>query len=198
MFWSTKETPRFEHLGVQAAKVRKVSKVGSQVPKLQSGFDLRHERGCSADEWIDDADTGIHEITTVSRRDCQSVNDRRCRDEAILNRHGFPGCPKTRQQFRPLQTCLGVPRHTVKTAGPCVEPAFQRCPLPALGKDRNSESQFTENNRINGHVLFMDAKPFHDTRIGNRFRRLAQNSGIDQVFHSESVDPESMGTKKSF
>jgi hypothetical protein len=44
----------------------------------------------------------------------------------------------------------------------------------------------------------MCAKPRHDTRIGCRLRRLAQNVGVDQVLHSASVDSESMGTKKSF
>jgi hypothetical protein len=86
----------------------------------------------------------------------------------------------------------------VETPDPLVEPAFQGGPLPSLGKDKNPESKFAQNDGIDGDVSFMCAKPRHNTRIGRWFRRLAQDIGVNQVLHSASVDSESMGTKKSF
>ena len=51
---------------------------------------------------------------------------------------------------------------------------------------------------IDGKMWLMCAKPRHDPRIGRRFRRLAENVGVDKVSHSVSVDPDSIGTKKPF
>ncbi len=47
-----------------------------------------------------------------------------------------------------------------------VEPAFQKGPLPSLGKEENPESQFAENDGIDGEVCLVRAKPLQDTRIG--------------------------------
>ena len=152
----------------------------------------------STNEWIDDAHAGVLEISTISRDDRQTVDERRRRDEAILDRHGFPGRAKTRQQFRPFQPRVRVPGKTMETPDPRVEPAFQGGPLPSLGKDENPETEFAENDGIDGDLWLMCAKPRHDPRIGRWFRRLAQNVGIHQVLHSASVDSESIGTKKSF
>jgi hypothetical protein len=157
-----------------------------------------HPRENSSSERIDDAHASVYEISTVSRDHRQTVDDRRRRDEAILDWHGFPGCAKPRQQFRPFQSRVRIPGQTVKTPDPRVEPAFQGGPLPSFGKDENPESQFAKNDGIDGDVWLMCAKPRHDTRIGPRLRRLAQNVGVDQVLHSASVDSESIGTKKCF
>jgi hypothetical protein len=98
----------------------------------------------------------------------------------------------------PFQSGIRVPGPTVETPNPRVEPTFQGGPLPSFGKDENPESQFAKNEGIDSDVWLMSAKPCHDSRIGRRFRRLAQNVGVDQILHSASVDSESMGTKKSF
>src|ERR1039458_4517803 len=86
----------------------------------------------STNEWIDDTHAGVHEIDTISRGDRQTVDDRRRRDEAVLDRHGFSGCAKTCQQFRPFQPRVRVPRKTMETPDPRVEPAFQSGSLPSL------------------------------------------------------------------
>ena len=99
--------------------------------------------------------TGFREIDAVSRSDRQTVDNRGRCDKAILDRHGFPGFAKMRQQFRPFQACVGIPGNAVETAGPCVEPAFQRGPLLSLGKDKNAEAQFPENYRIDCDVRLM-------------------------------------------
>jgi len=112
-------------------------------------------RETSANERIDDAHPSVHEISPVSRGDRQTVDDRRRRDEAILDRHGFSGCAKTRQQFRPFQARVRIPGQTVETPDPRVEPVFQGGPLPSLGEDENPESQFAENDRIDGDVRLM-------------------------------------------
>jgi integrase len=56
----------------------------------------------STDEWIDDVHTGLREINAVSGSDRQTVDNRGRCDEAILDRHGFSGFSKARQQFRPF------------------------------------------------------------------------------------------------
>lgn len=94
----------------------------------------------SADERIHDLHASVPEISNVSRSDGQTVDDRGRRNETILNRHGFPGCAKTRQQFCPLQARVRVPGQTVNTLDPFVEPAFQRSPFLAPGKDKYPES----------------------------------------------------------
>src|SRR5256885_2078618 len=114
--------------------------------------------GTSTNERIDHAHASVYEINTVSRGDRQTVDGRRRRDEAILNRHGFPGCTKTRQQFRPFQARVRVPGQTMETPGSRVEPAFQGCTLPSLGKDENPEAQFAEDDGIDGDVWLMCAK----------------------------------------
>jgi hypothetical protein len=77
-----------------------------------------HLREISANEWIDDAHAGVHEIGAISRGDRQTVDDRSRRDEAILDRHGFSGCAKTRQQLRPFQPRVRVPRQDSGDARP--------------------------------------------------------------------------------
>jgi len=62
----------------------------------------------------------------------------------------------------------------------------------------NPESEFAENDGIDGNIRLMCAKPLHDPRIGRRFRRFAQNVSVDQVPHIAFVDSESIATKKSF
>src|SRR5260221_12932784 len=61
---------------------------------------------------------------------------------------------------------------TMETPDPRVEPALQGGPPPSLGKDENPESQFAENDGIDGDLWLMCAKPRHDTRIGRWFCRL--------------------------
>jgi len=86
----------------------------------------------------------------------------------------------------------------METLNACVEPAFQHSPFPSLGKDENSESQFAENDWIDGDLWLIHAEPLYHSGVGRRFSRLAQHIGIDQVFHSVSVDSESTGMKKPF
>lgn len=123
--------------------------------------------------WIDDSHASIQEIATVSRGDRQAMDDCRRRNEAIFDRHGFPGCAKTRQQFRPFQARVRVPGQTVETPGPLVEPAFQGGPLPSFGEDENPESEFPENDGVDGDVRLMCSKLRHHMRIGHGFRQIA-------------------------
>jgi len=152
----------------------------------------------STDKRVDNTYAGVHEIGTIPRGDRELMNGCGGRDEAIFDRHGFPGFPKPRKQLRPFQSCARVPRQAVETPNSCVEPAFQCSPLSSPGKNENSESQFAENDRIDGNLLLICAEPLNDSNVGQRFGRLAQDVGIDQVFHSVSVDSESTGTKKPF
>ena len=62
-----------------------------------------------------------------------------------------------------------------------VEPSLQSGPLPSLRKEENTESQLANNDRIDGDLPLMCAKPADHARIGRRFRRLAQNVGVDKI-----------------
>lgn len=158
----------------------------------------RGERSPSANKRVDDAHAGVREIGAVSRGYRQIMDGCRRGDKAIFDRHRFAGSAKTSQQFRPFQARVCVPRQTVETPRPSVEPVFQGFPLPSFRKNKNPKSQFTEDDRINGDLPLLCPQPLDHSRIRIGFRRLAQNVGIDQIFHSASVDSDSMGTKKSF
>jgi hypothetical protein len=132
----------------------------------------------STNEWIDDTHTSVREINTISRGNCETVNQRGRRDEAILDWHVFPGCAKTREEFRPFQPGLRIPGKTVESPGSRVEPAFQGSPLLSIGQNENPESKFAENDGIDGYFGLMGAKPRNHLRIWLRFRRLTQNVGI--------------------
>jgi hypothetical protein len=121
------------------------------------GIGCPHLLETSTNEWIDDTHAGVHEIGSISRGNRQTVDERRRRDEAILDWHGFPGCAKTRQQFRPFQPRVRVPGKTVENPDPRVEPTFQGGTLPSLGKDENPESEFAENDGIDGDIWLMCA-----------------------------------------
>jgi hypothetical protein len=56
------------------------------------------------------------------------------------------------QEFRPLQAGIRIPRKTVEAPHPSIEPALQRHPPFSLGKDKNPEAQFAENDRVNGNI----------------------------------------------
>ena len=163
-------------------------------PTLIGVFAMRQ---ASSKERINDLHTRLREIDSVSRSDRQTV-DNRCRcDKAILDRHSSPVFAKTCQQFRPFHAGVRIPRKAVEAPDACIEPTFQRRSPLSLGKDKNAEAQFPENHGIDGDVRFVGAKPLHDPRVRCWFRRLAQNVGVNQIFHRVSVDSESMGTKKS-
>jgi hypothetical protein len=63
--------------------------VGSQKFKLQIGFELCPRDTLSTGEWINDSNTSIREIITVSGCDRKIVNDGRRHDEAIFDRHSL-------------------------------------------------------------------------------------------------------------
>ena len=106
---------------------------------------------------------------------------------------------RTEEQFLRLLETSSKERieYAVETPDPHVELALQGGPLPSLGKDENSESQFAENDGVDGDVRLMCAKPLDDTGIGHWFRRLTENAGVNRVLHSVSVDSEPMGATKS-
>jgi len=61
-------------------------------------------RRASGHEGIDNPHTGLREIDTVSRSDCETVDDCGGCDKAILDGHGFPGFTKMCQELCPLET----------------------------------------------------------------------------------------------
>ena len=81
---------------------------------------------------------------------------------------------------------------TLRAVAPSIELAGNVITVRALSK------RYGALDGVDGDVSLICAKPLDDTRVGARFRRLAENVCVDQVFHSESVDSASTGTKKPF
>src|SRR5271168_801033 len=155
----------------------------------------------STNKRIDDAHATVQKIRTVSRGNCQTVDGRRRSDEAVLDRHGFSRCLKTRQQFCPFQARGCVPSQTVEPSDSRVEPAFQGAPFPSFGKDENPESQFAENDgsttisdscarRHADRALVWSARSKHSHRSGTsqRIRRLRLD-GHEEVFLRTGEQP---------
>lgn len=81
---------------------------------------------------VDDPDVGLFEVRTVVRRYDQIMGKRGSCNQAVFDGHRFPGCAKARQHFGPFQTSFALPRKTVETLHPGIEPAFERRALPTL------------------------------------------------------------------
>jgi hypothetical protein len=129
---------RLPHLD-KASSYSTVGQAVSPVERLftHTGRELTVQRTpILTDERINDAHAGVREIRTVSRGDCQAVDGRRRRDEAIFDRHGFPGSAKTGQRLRPFQAGIRVPGQKVETPNSRIEPAFESSPLLPLGRMR--------------------------------------------------------------
>ncbi len=130
---------------------RRASASGNEGSKRIRTISPRRET--STNERIDNTHAGVDEISAISRGNRQTVDERRRRDETILNWHGFPGCAQTRQQFRPFQPRVGVPGKTVENPDPGVEPTFQGGPLLPLGRMRipnRSSPRMTGSTAISG------------------------------------------------
>ena len=69
----------------------------------------------STGEGIDNLNASLRKVDEVSRYDRQTVSNRGRRDEAVLDRHGFPGFAEMGQQFRPFQAGVRIPGKTVET-----------------------------------------------------------------------------------
>ena len=79
-----------------------------------------------------------------------------------------------------------------------VKPSFQRGSFSPFREEQNSETKFTQDDRVDDDVSFVGAKPIQDTGMGRRFGGFAQTVRVDRILYNLSVDSELIGTKKSF
>ena len=87
-------------------------------------------------------------------------------------------CAKSSAHLSPMSASQG--RHEART--PVSNQRSRVVRFRPLGRIENPESQFAENNGIDGDFWLMCPKPRHDTRIGYCFRRFAQNIRITKYF----------------
>lgn len=78
----------------------------------------RNCRSDSISERINDPHTSVHEISTISRSDNQTVDKSSCRNQAVLYRHSLPVGAKVGQEFHPSQPHIRVPLKTMQTPPP--------------------------------------------------------------------------------
>src|SRR5207302_1225037 len=105
---------------------------------------------------------------------------------------------EARDELRPTESCLRVPRQAMQPAYTLLEPAFKPCPPPALGQQPNPEPYFAENDRIDRQVSFILPQPLHYGLLRCRAGGFAEHVCIDEKLHRSSVDSDEIGTKKSF
>jgi len=79
---------------------------------------------------------------------------------------------------------------------PRLEPTFQGSPLPSLGKDENPETEFAQNDGIDGDIGLMRAKPRHDPRIGSWFVASLRTLASTKYFTAHPSTQSPMGTKE--
>src|SRR5262249_20559153 len=147
-------------------------------------------------EGVDNAEAGFLEIDAVSRDHHQVVDQCRGGDKAVFDGHGAPGGTKTREQLRPPQARLRLPRQTANPLDARVEPPLEAGTPPSVAQQENAEAQLAEDDRIYGDFTFVVAQPLDHFGIGKLLGRLAEDVGVDQVSHNVSVDSDSTGTKK--
>jgi len=149
-------------------------------------------------ERINNLDAGLSEIIAVPSDHDQVVNKSRGCDKAIFNGHGLSRCAKLCQQLRPSQAIFSFPRQAMETLDPCGKPLFKFFSAPSSWQKQDTKTKLAQNDGIDHNFSFVLSKPPDDLCIRSRFRRLAQNIGIGQVSHSESVESDSMATKNPF
>ncbi len=86
----------------------------------------------------------------------------------------------------------------MEAEGPFIEPLFESGAPLASGEDQDSEPELSQDHRIHSQGSFVSSKPRDHGRVRLGPGRLAQNVGVDEIFQSESVDSDSIGTKKPF
>lgn len=133
------------------------------------------------------------EICNVSRRHSQLVSEGRGGDETVFDWHG-PALPfQPRQQICPSVGGDGIEIEDVKARNARAEPLFQ-AGAPAAGReDEDAVLEFAKDDRADGEITLVAAKPCQRGGVWRRLRRLAQDVGINEIFQRESVDSEGMG-----
>jgi hypothetical protein len=72
----------------------------------------------------------------------------------------FPVVRRPRTQFRPSQARIRFPRQALETWDTSVEPPFKSRSLLPFRQQQNAESHLAEDDRIDGDVRLVRAKPF--------------------------------------
>jgi hypothetical protein len=83
-------------------------------------------------------------------------------------------------------------------SGPGVEPPLETGAPPPAGQQENAEAQLTEDDRIDDDFTLVLSEPVNHFGIGHLLGWLAEDVSVDKIFHSVSVDSESIGRKKPF
>ena len=146
-------------------------------------------------ERIDDVRAGILKAGRIVRCYNEIMHHGRCGDEAVFDRHRGSRLAEPGEQCGPLQSRFRIPRQTVNLLYALLEPLLESAPALSFWQKMNTELNFTENNRVDGNFAFIFSEPRDNRKIWDRLRELAEDVRVDEIFHSVSVDSDSIGMK---
>ena len=119
-------------------------------------------------------------------------------DKAVFDGHSSPGGAETCEQLRPPRTRLCLPRQTAEPLDASVEPPLETGAPPPAAQEENAEAHLTEDDWIDDDFTLVLSEPVNHLGIGHLLGWLAEDVSVDKIFHSVSVDSDSIGTKKPF
>src|SRR6516165_5853861 len=123
---------------------------------------------------IDDLDARGLEILAVACGNDETMDQRRRRNQAVLDGHGAAGHPKASKQRRPSQARFRLPGQTLEPLNTRCKPSFEPGTSLSLREKENAEPNLSENNRIDGEIRFVRSQPVDDVGIRSRFCGLTQ------------------------
>lgn len=139
---------------------------------------------------IDDLNSCLFEVRSVARDNDQSMSQRGCCDQTVFDRHRGSGRSKGREKLSPTKRRVGVPRQTENVLNGALEPVIEPGPALASGQKKDSETDFAEDDRIDGDLSLEMPQPANDALIRRRLCRLTEDVGVDEISHNSSVDSD--------
>ena len=135
---------------------------------------------------------GVAEVGNVPRGDSQVMCQRGGCDEAVIDRHGMAAGFQSREESCPERPGRLIEIDNSQSFAACREPFFKPPTFSPGWQKQNSVFHFSKNNRVDGNALFVLAKPIQNPAIRVRLGGFAENIGIDEKLHKESVDSDSI------
>ena len=142
--------------------------------------------GESRPERIEDFDVRLPEIGDIAGHDGQAVSQGGGGNKTVLDRHGRSSRPHFSEEPCPPEACLRCPVEAGDSTDAALKPLLQSLATPAGRQKIDPEPQLTEDDRIDGDLAFMAAKPADDLFIGPWPRGLAEDVRINKELHGGS------------
>ena len=129
---------------------------------------------------IDDDHAGRIEIASFESHNRQIVSQRGCGNEAVLDRHRAPFRAKRHEQLGPTQSRRGLPRDALQPLHSVLEPPLQPASATTARKQQDAETDLTQDDRIDGELGLIVAKPLDNTLVRGGLGRLREDVRVNQ------------------